>query len=401
MYETSTDHNLPSTAMKETVTITQNSTTISTEKTPRKSQESYETEDSEEIEDEINIHFTEETDREIKSQEKEKTTTQFIKVTPMNDDHTKSSVVSTTNDNTRKTHELLTTEFNKEVQLTVTPINDEVKNNYLLEKSMTSREEEFTSPSTEKIFVEATKLIEKTTDLIKEFFELTTTTKSSEIILIPETTTELNEMVITESTTVEKECLIPPKVCETNACKKSASKMLALMDHTADPCEDFYKFSCGGMKINQMEQLADENYLGIEIEELPDDKEIYLSKFKTYYQSCVNFDAGNDFNPATLKILLDRFVKGLNESNSKLNDLTDLIAKLILSHPYGSSSRLMPLFDVVMDIGPDKKYIPVITLPFSVSDILAADTGDIYEHLCLKNIEKFAKTEVSTQFTFF
>lgn len=256
----------------------------------------------------------------------------------------------------------------------------------LLKTSMSSREEELTSPTTERTFSDATKILEKATNFVSELFKTTTT--EAPIIERTEITTTVPSPVI------ETECKMK-KVCDKNSCKKSASKMLALMDHSVEPCNDFYKFSCGGMKINHLEIEPEENYLGIDFENLPDDEYSYLSKFKIYYESCLNFDALYPNNSMTLQIYLNRFIEKLEGLNSDLNDLTDLIGNIILSQPYGSSSRLMPLFDVVMDIGPDGKYIPVLTVPLSVSDIFEADTGDIYEQLCVKKSEKYAKTEVS------
>ena len=34
--------------------------------------------------------------------------------------------------------------------------------------------------------------------------------------------------------------------CLTEACVTVASSILSAMDHTADPCEDFYQYTCGG-----------------------------------------------------------------------------------------------------------------------------------------------------------
>ena len=36
-----------------------------------------------------------------------------------------------------------------------------------------------------------------------------------------------------------------PEMCTTRACVRAAARILARLDPTVDPCDDFYTFSCG------------------------------------------------------------------------------------------------------------------------------------------------------------
>lgn len=50
-------------------------------------------------------------------------------------------------------------------------------------------------------------------------------------------------------------------MCGSESCKVVASRMLSLINHTQDPCEDFYGFACGGLRRSSTlleENIADD-----------------------------------------------------------------------------------------------------------------------------------------------
>ncbi|XP_069690514.1 uncharacterized protein [Periplaneta americana] len=158
----------------------------------------------------------------------------------------------------------------------------------------------------------------------------------------------------TESTTVSPE---KKNECKSPACKTLSSRMLNFMNHSADACEDFYEFACGGLRENRNLLEHDPEYeswsriadaMGNVHEGSP---EAY-QKFKTFYEQCVNYDSivNKTIRLKEARNVLDNVGKIYSYPNwisgaHNLN-LTTLLVKLL-------QLNSAPLFDVQLDIDED------------------------------------------------
>ncbi|XP_014207873.1 neprilysin-2-like [Copidosoma floridanum] len=93
-----------------------------------------------------------------------------------------------------------------------------------------------------------------------------------------------------------------PEICYSPECVHTASSVLKNMDPTIHPCDDFYKFACGGFLKNTMipddktevhfasiiiDKLQQQLRASVEEESKPDDPRPF-KLLKTYYQNCMN-----------------------------------------------------------------------------------------------------------------
>ncbi|XP_015111053.1 neprilysin-2 [Diachasma alloeum] len=97
----------------------------------------------------------------------------------------------------------------------------------------------------------------------------------------------------------------PDNVCNTSSCHRAASEVLKKMDRNVDPCDDFYRFACGGF-LNNTQMPADQSkidsytllqdkvleQLRISIEERsPSMEPKPLKLIKNLYKACMNTTA--------------------------------------------------------------------------------------------------------------
>ncbi|XP_044288827.1 neprilysin [Varanus komodoensis] len=109
-------------------------------------------------------------------------------------------------------------------------------------------------------------------------------------------------------------------VCKTPACIQSASRIIENMDATAEPCNNFYQYACGGWLKKNVIPETSSRYSNFDI--LRDELEVVLKdvleqekstdidavkKAKTLYRSCINESAINSKGGQPLLSIMPTF----------------------------------------------------------------------------------------------
>lgn len=122
----------------------------------------------------------------------------------------------------------------------------------------------------------------------------------------------------------EKRCNSAEEICETQECLRSAATLRMNLDMTADPCEDFYQFTCGNWANNHPDAevgIGNNWYANIE-EHLTkklrkflekDDSEVEgevepvpVKQTRSFYSTCMDTESMDDFGYDTVELLMAR-----------------------------------------------------------------------------------------------
>lgn len=211
---------------------------------------------------------------------------------------------------------------------------------------------------------------------------------------LPPVTTQKTRIIPTQLPLPPTHC---PKPCETTDCGKSVADLLMKVDFDMDPCDDFYKFSCNGLTINQITTTTTEERFRLQIQKyLKRDPrpEPFLMKYKSFYNSCIDFKCDGLTDPVVK--FFRPYMTPLNLTgvvDEKRHKLTSLIGRILLDGRL--SSRVIPLFDIQLEFQSDREAIPVITMPTIPPVIQTAHSEDLYVANCKKDAEEFSKTDKS------
>lgn len=171
----------------------------------------------------------------------------------------------------------------------------------------------------------------------------------------------VNTTNVTNLTEITNATRLNNTMCLTTECVQVAARLTSYMDPNVNPCEDFYKYSCGGWEEENVlpegmgrwgtfEQLAQSNYQFL-IKAMMDTTKSAseaVNKAKQIFAACTDTAQIEADMPAALNRYL-ALTGGWDETNVTENSTWQINSSLVVEHYYGSSAFFS------FDIEPDDK----------------------------------------------
>lgn len=149
------------------------------------------------------------------------------------------------------------------------------------------------------------------------------------------------------------------KMCLDVECVQVAGRITSYMDPSVNPCDDFYKYSCGGWEEENVlpdglgrwgtfEQLSKSNYQFLikAMTNTTKNPSEAVEKAKKIFLACTNIAQIDADAPQALKKYLTK-TGGWDETNVTQNSTWQINSSLVVEHYYGSSAFFS--FDIEPD----------------------------------------------------
>ncbi|XP_063993760.1 neprilysin-2-like [Diachasmimorpha longicaudata] len=159
-----------------------------------------------------------------------------------------------------------------------------------------------------------------------------------------DTTDQPRELSRQESRRMDR--LEPVDEAFTGKSRQEFSKILSWMNHSADPCEDFYEYSCGGLEADPEMIIVDaeQRALAIIKKQMMKEEE-QQSRFYEYYKTCVDYKKNES---EKLSKFIEKAMKVHKEMREKVEEGKEQSYLMLILYLFMTSHR-----SFLLDITPD------------------------------------------------